>query len=286
VKNAIVVPAALLLATAVTGWEIPQSWVTPVEPFRLIGNIHYVGTEELSAFLITTPEGHILLDAPLEENVPAIIASIDALGFRLDEIRILINSHAHFDHAGGLAAMKQRTGATLFLSPPDADLARRGGKNDFAFEDRVPYPAVAADHLLEDEVPISLGGISLTPLFTPGHTRGATSWLIDVEDDGEALRVVIISSVSAPGYKLHDNSRYPEIVDDYRFSFDRLSGLEADVFLAPHAHFFRMKEARARLGESPNPFIDGEALARHLDYWRSQFERELEKQRGAVNSEQ
>jgi metallo-beta-lactamase class B len=277
-KTRIVVLTALLLATAATGWEIPKWWVTPAEPFRLIGNIHYVGTEELAAFLITTPEGHILLDAPLEENVPAITSSIEALGFRLDDIRILINSHAHFDHAGGLAAMKELTGAELYLSPPDADLARRGGRNDFAFEDRVPYPPVEADHLLEDEVPITLGGVSLTPLFTPGHTKGATSWLIDVEEGGETLRVVIISSVSAPGYKLHDNQRYPEIVDDYHSSFDRLGNLDADVFLAPHAHFFRMKEMRARLDESPNPFIDREALALHLEHWRKQFESELEKQ--------
>ncbi|HUO85576.1 MAG TPA: subclass B3 metallo-beta-lactamase [Thermoanaerobaculia bacterium] len=257
----------------------PASWMTPVEPFRIVGNVWYVGTADLGSFLITTPEGHILLDAPMEENVSQLVGNIEKLGFDLSDIRILINSHAHFDHAGGFASIREITGAELVMSREDAALASRGGRGDFAFGDRFAYPSVQADRILNDGERISLGGTTLMAVFTPGHTRGSTSWVMDVEERGTTYRVVVANSLTAPEYRLIGNENYPAIVEDYRVSFEKLASMKADVFLAPHGSFFRLAEKLSRLGGPTNPFIDSDALRSYVDRMRESFEKELAKQR-------
>lgn len=270
---------ALTLLSAPLHAANPPSWTEAVEPFRIVGNIHYVGTAELASFLITTPSGHILLDAPMDENVAHILGAIEQLGYRPQDVRILINSHAHFDHAGGFAAMKKRTGARLLLSEADAELAARGGVRDFAFGDRFAYTPVRADAMLRDGETVSIGRTTLTAILTPGHTKGGTSWTTTVEENGRALRVVIANSMTAPTYRLVDNPDYPTIMDDFRASFERLRALEADVFLAPHASFFGLKQKMTRLGQATNPFIDPTALPTYVDRMAAAIDKQWAEQR-------
>ncbi|MGK2857054.1 MAG: subclass B3 metallo-beta-lactamase [Thermoanaerobaculia bacterium] len=274
-----------LLATPAAAMDIPSSWTAPVEPFRVVGNIYYVGTAELSSWLIVTPDGYILLDAPLEENVPLILGNIEKLGFDPKKIRILLNSHAHLDHAGGLAAIKAKTGARLYMSKADAELAARGGRGDFAFGDDAAYPPVTADVILQDGQGVTLGGAApvgttLVAHLTPGHTKGNTTWTTRVRDGDRELVVIFAPSLSAPGYKLVRNTAYPEIVDDYRSTFERLARVEADVFLATHGSFFDLvrKAAARRAGDEANPFVAPGEYRAFVEHWRKEFEENLARQ--------
>jgi metallo-beta-lactamase class B len=260
----------ILLLLAVILAEDPPSWTEPVEPFRIIGNVHYVGTAELASYLITTDTGHVLLDVPIEANVPHIVRSIETLGFDPDDIRIIINSHAHYDHAGGIEAMRKRTGARVLMSAPDAELAARGGRRDFAFGDRFLYTPFVADEIIHEGTTVSMGGTTLTALMTPGHTKGGTSWVTEVEEGRKIYRVVFANSMTAPTYKLVGNDQYPNIMDDFRKSFARLRALEADVFLAPHASFFNLKKKN---------FVDREALRRYADRIEAGVMRQYEEQK-------
>jgi metallo-beta-lactamase class B len=206
--------AALLFSTNVAAMEIPSSWTRAVEPVRIAGNLYYVGTADLGAYLLVGSEGAILLDAPLEENSALILRNIETLGVDARSVRLLLNSHAHFDHIGGMAAVKAATGGKLYLSAPDAELAAGGGRRDFAFGDSVPYAPLRADAIVADGETIRLGDIAMTAILTPGHTKGCTSWRTTVVEEGKPLDVVFLCSVTAPGYTLVGNEKYPEILDD------------------------------------------------------------------------
>lgn len=264
-----------LLSQAVNA-QTPESWTRPIDPFRVVGNIHYVGTEDLGSWLIATDEGLILLDAPLEENAPLLLSNIRRLGFDPEELRIVIASHAHSDHIGAMAAVKKATGARLLLAAPDAELAARGGRADFAFGDTLTYPPVEADGFVRDGGTVKLGSTELVALLTPGHTRGCTTWRMTVRENDQPLDVVFLCSVTAPGYKLVGNPSYPRIFADYQKTFAKLRRLDPDVFLANHAGFYDLAGKRARLSDKgPNPFVARGELARYLDKaWAS-----LEKQR-------
>lgn len=270
------------LATApAAALEIPADWTRPVEPFNVAGNIYYVGTAELSSWLVVTSDGYILLDAPLDENVPLLLANIEKLGFDPMKIKVLLNSHAHLDHVGGMAAIKAKTGATLYLSKDDAALAARGGKGDFAFGDGAAFPPVVADVIVADGQKVTLGGVTMTAMITPGHTKGNTTWITRARDGRRELLVVFAPSLSAPGYDLVDNEAYPGIVADYRATFARLATLEPDVFLGTHGSFFELEAkgaARAK-GIAPNPFLAPGEYAKFVSLWRDRFEAELAKQK-------
>ncbi|MBI2212760.1 MAG: subclass B3 metallo-beta-lactamase [Acidobacteria bacterium] len=284
--------SAILFALSATAMEIPSDWTAPVEPFNVVGNIYYVGTAELSSWLIVTPEGYILLDAPLEENVALILSNVEKLGFDPMKIKVLLNSHAHLDHAGGLAAIKAKTGARLYMSKADAELAARGGKDDFAFGDSATYPPVVADVILQDGQGVTLGGsapggTTLVAYLTPGHTKGNTTWTTRVRDGDRELFVIFAPSISAPGYTLVGNAEYPEIVDDYRATFKRLGNIAdpasptPDVVLSTHGSFFDLekKAAARRAGEAENPFVSPGALGEFVETWRTHFEESLAQQR-------
>lgn len=243
----------------------PPDWTRAIAPARIVGNIHYVGTAELGAYLIAGDEGLVLLDVPLAENAPMILENVRTLGFKPSDIRILLNSHAHFDHAGGIAEVKKATGAKVYLSAADAPLAARGGRDDFAFGDRVPYPPFIADAIVKDGETVRLGNVAMTAVLTPGHTKGCTTWKTTVVENGEALEVVFLCSVTARGYRLVRNAKYPTIFDDYRATFARLADVDADVFLANHGSFFGLtsKLADAEDGKR-NPFIDRDAFHAYL----------------------
>ena len=248
-------------------------WNQPVKPFRIIGNIYYVGASEVSSFLITTPKGHILLDSGFAETVPLIADGIKQLGFKIEDVKILINSHAHYDHAGGLAQLKRLTGAQLMLSAADAALVANGGKGDFQWGDTLRYEPARADRILQDNDRVELGGVTMIARLTPGHTKGCTTWLMKATEDGRTSDIVFVGSTTAPGYKLIDNPAYPNIASDYEYTFRLLRSLPCDVFLGPHGSFFSLKEKAERLarGEKPNPFIEGKSYRDFLDRTEKEF---------------
>ena len=259
------------------------SWNAPFRPFRIIGNIYYVGPSGISSFLITTPAGHILLDTGFEMTVPRIRDGIKQLGFRLEDIKIVLNSHAHLDHAGGDALMKRLTGAQIAMSEADAAMLAAGGTNDFTPYSRemISYPPAKADRLLHDGDLVTLGGTTLTCHLTPGHTKGCTTWTMDVTNDGKVYHVVFFGSTSIlPHVPLTHNALYPGMVDDFTATYRKLNALPCDVFLAPHASFFGLEEKAARLtrGEKPNPFIDPAEFHRFLEGAEAKFRHQLKEE--------
>lgn len=258
--------------------EESRKWNQPVKPFKIIGNVYYVGAAEVSSYLITTSQGHILLDSGFAETVPQIKQNVAQLGFRFEDVKILITSHAHADHVGGVALLKQMTRAQLVVSIADAEMLKRGGKNDPNFGDRFLFQAVIADRKLADGGTVQLGDVTMTARLTPGHTKGCTTWTMKVSEGGKQYDVVIIGSTSVPGYKLIGNAGYPNIVEDYESSFRLLKTLPADVFLAPHGSFFGLLEKIKHLGEPQNPFIDKQALPRYVERSEKAFREELKRQ--------
>jgi metallo-beta-lactamase class B len=231
----------LALATTALGQSDPvsRSWNQPVEPFRIVGNVYYVGASEITSYLIATPKGHIVIDGGFPETAPMILANIRKLGFAPRDVKILLNSHAHVDHAGGLAELQRVTGATLYASRGDIPQLGRGGLDDPQFGNRFPFPPVHADRILTDGQRISLGGTTLVAHLTPGHTLGCTTWTTRAGGKD----VVFIGSPTAPSeYRLTNNPRYPHAIADYRQQFATLKSLGCDVFLASHGNFFGLAD--------------------------------------------
>ena len=252
----------------------------PLKPFRIIGNIYYVGASDVTSFLIVTPKGHILLDSGFVETVPQIQQNVAELGFRLSDIKILINSHAHYDHAGGLAALKKLTGAKLLATKADAELLARGGTKDFHFGDRLSYSPVRVDQILNDGEKVELGGITLVAHLTPGHTKGCTTWTMKVSEGRKQHNAVFVGSVTVPGYNLINNDLYSTIVKDYQRSFSVLKGLPSDLFFASHGAFFALRKKSRLLaeGKKPNPFIDAAGYREFVSQSEKSFSDELKRQ--------
>jgi metallo-beta-lactamase class B len=279
----IFVVAASALAQSSPEW---RAWNEPVKPLRVIGNVYYVGAKEVSSFLITTPAGHVLLDGGFAETAPLIAENLRQLGFRLEDVKLLIGSHAHSDHAGGLAELKRLTGAKLLATEADAAMLEKGGKDDFAWGDQFTFPAVKADRLLKDGERVTLGGVTLTAHLTPGHTRGCTTWTMKVEEGGKLYDVVFVGSASVPGYKFVGNDKYPQIADDYARTFRVLKSLPCDVFLGPHGSFFKLTE-KARLaaqGTRRNPFIDLQGYRDYVARAERAYLEQLSKERRGEKS--
>ena len=244
-------------------------WNRPEEPFRIIGNVHYVGAAGVSAFLFSTPEGLILLDGGLPETAPLIATNVEKLGFRMADVKYLLNSHAHFDHSGGLAELKRRSGATMVASAADAPALEAGASNS---------PPVDVGRVIEDGGTVSLGGTTLTANITPGHTRGCTSWSTTAREADRSYRVMFNCSVSIVD-RLVGNTSYPGIVTDYQRTFDRFRRSEADVFLSSHPSAFGMAEKRAKMkAGAANPFVDPAEMKRFMEKAEQVFRAELKKQ--------
>lgn len=275
---ALIICPGLASAQADETW---RSWNQPVNPFRIIGNIYYVGASDITSFLITTPEGHILLDSGFAETVPLIEASVKKLGFNMRDIKILINSHAHNDHAGGMALLKEMTGAKLCMSEADSLLISNGGKGDSQWGDSLAYSPATVDRRLRDKEKVELGGITMIARLTPGHTKGSTTWTMRVEEGGKRYDVVFAGSTTAPGYRLVNNPNYPNIAEDYAYTFRLLKSLPCDVFLAPHGSFFSLGEKMRRIvaGEKSNPFIDPAGYQRFIKRTEIAFLGQLRKER-------
>jgi metallo-beta-lactamase class B len=237
--------SAALLAQTAAGLRGNPAWTNAFPPVRLIGNVYWVGTYDLSTYLITSPEGHIVINTGLAQTVPQITANVEMLGFRVSDIRVLTATHAHFDHVAGLAELKRITGAQMVMSEQDAELLESGGKTDFRWggDPAAAFAPVTVDRRLKDGETIALGGAVLTAHHHPGHTKGATSFTLDVREDGRTYRVGIINLGSInPGVRVSGMPAYPTIRDDYARTFREQKALVLDVFLASHAGQFRLHQ--------------------------------------------
>jgi metallo-beta-lactamase class B len=254
----------------------------PVEPFKIIGNIYYVGASDVTSYLITTPKGHILIDSGFAETVPQIKANVAKLGFKLEDVKILLINHAHYDHCGGLAELKKLTGARLLASPPDAIVLEDGGASDFRFggDQAFSFTPVKVDEILKDGQEIKLGDAVLKTYFTFGHTKGATSWTTDVAENGTKYKVAFISSVTTLDYSFVDNPKYPTIAEDFTKTYQTLEKIKADVFLSSHGGFFDLTEKaqKLRAGAKTNPFIDPQGYQSFVAQVTRQFEDKLKAQ--------
>jgi metallo-beta-lactamase class B len=259
----------------------PPDWSEPFPSHRIIDNVYYVGSQGLASYLITTPAGHILINSDLKTSVPLIRESIEKLGFRLNDVKILLISHAHFDHDGGSAEVKKLTGAKYMVMDGDVGVVETGGKSDFQYGDDATllYPAAKVDRVLHDGDEVKLGDATLTAHKTAGHTRGCTTWSLKVREAGKTYDVVIVGSPNVnPGYKLVDNARYPEIADDYARGFRVLKSLPCDVFLGAHGSYYEMEEKYAKLNAGANPYIDSEGYKNYVADREQAFFSELQKQ--------
>ena len=277
-----VIALGLAVFASAASAGIPASWTRPVEPFRVVGDVYYVGTEGLAAYLITSPSGHVLLDSTLAQNVPQVERNIEKLGFRLRDVKLLIENHAHYDHVGGLAQLKADTGAPLWASAGDRwalENGRQFGDTDYGL---ITFPAVKVDRVVKDGETVRAGGVELTAWVTAGHTRGSTTWSLPVEEAGRRLKVVFLCSVAVAGNKLAGNKAYPGIVADYRRTFVRLKTMKADVVLTghPEAADVLAREARRRAGDA-QAFVDPGELPRLVTAADAAFETELAKETAA-----
>jgi metallo-beta-lactamase class B len=285
--------SATLIVVLGTLWRsaIKRNRSVPDEPLRIAGNLYYVGATGVTAFLLTGPEGHVLIDGGYPETAPLIIASTAKLGFDIADVKVLLNSHAHSDHAGGLRALQEASGAELWVSEGDADVmaAGRHARDPALGPLRVlgvlglgRFPAPRIDHRFEDGATIRLGPIELTAHVTAGHTRGCTSWSFPVRDgDRELLAVSICSLTLFPFVSLVEPEAYPEIRSDFERSFSTLRSLPADIFLGSHGSFFSMKQKLLKRADAENPadpFIDREGYLSFIDRAEARFREVLADQ--------
>lgn len=263
-----------------------REWNKPVPPFRIVGNLYYVGAIEIASYLITTPQGHFLLDGGFVETAPQIERNIAQLGFKLSDVKYLLNSHAHCDHAGGLAELKQKSGAKFVATAPDADLLKRGGHGDFRFGDTMTFPPVDVDQVIGDGESIHLGDQKLTAYLTPGHTRGNTTWTARIKEGAKEYDVVFAGSPSTLDYRLVGKESYPGIAADFEKMFAVLKKLPCDIFLSDHGWFFSFEQKRERLarGETPNPFIDPDGYKGFVSDKEKEFRQKLESQKRDADS--
>lgn len=274
-------------AAAATAAPSNADWTAPFPPFRIVGNLYYVGSKGLANYLIVTPQGNILINSDTEKNVPMIKASIEKLGFKFNDTKILLISHAHWDHDAGSSLIKKETGAQYMVMDADVPVVESGGKADFNYgsDPTTLYPPTKVDRVLHDGDEVTLGGSVLVAHLTPGHTKGCTTWTMKVSDGGKTYNVVIVGSPNVnPGYKLVNNKAYPEIAQDYERMWRVLKSLPCDIFLGAHGEYFGMeaKYARVKPGAA-NPFIDPDGYKQYIAQKEADFYGELKKQEGSAH---
>jgi metallo-beta-lactamase class B len=278
-----------ILALAVAGSAFAQGspdWTEPFPPFRIAGNLYYVGSKGLANYLVTTQQGNILINSDLEANVPMIQASIEKLGFKFKDTKILLISHAHSDHDAGSAMIKEMTGATYMVMDADVPVVESGGKADFQYGN-IPsflYRPTKVDRALHDGDEVRLGGSVLVAHLTPGHTRGCTTWTMRVKEGGRSYDVVIVGSPNVnPGYKLVDNAAYPQIAEDYERTWRVLKSLPCDIFLGAHGNYFGLEAKYSLMTEgSAHPFVDPDGYKNFVAQKEQEFRTELAKQKSAA----
>ena len=273
------------LALTASALGQPPAWTQPFPPYRVIGNVYYVGSKDLASFLITTPQGNILINSNLESSPQQIEKSIEQLGSKFSDVKILLISHAHYDHAAGSARIVQMTHAKYMVMDGDVSVIESGGTTDFNYAKSADmyFPPAKIDRVLHDGDEVRLGGVVLVAHKTPGHTKGCTTWTMTVVDKGKSYLVVIVGSPNVnPGYKLVNNQTYPQIAQDYDQTFRVLKALPCDVFLGAHGDYYDMQEKYARLKNGgENPFIDPSGYKAYVADREQAFLDELHKQENA-----
>lgn len=261
-------------------------WTEPFPPFQIAGNLYYVGSKGLANYLITTPQGHILINSDLEANAPMIRESIEKLGFKFSDVKVLLISHAHWDHDAGSAKIKELTGAKYMVMDGDVTVVESGGQADFHYgnDPATRYPSAKVDRILHDGDEVKLGDVVLVAHLTPGHTKGCTTWTMKVSDGGRSYDVVIVGSPNVnDGYKLVNNAKYPQIAADYERMFRVLKSLPCDIFLGAHGSYFDMEGKYARHKERGTAvFVDPDGYKRFVTSKEQEFRIELKKQLGAA----
>jgi metallo-beta-lactamase class B len=260
-------------------------WNKPTDPFRIVGNIHYVGTYGLASYLVTTPDGHLLIDTGLPEANAQIKANIAKLGFKVADIKYLLNTHAHLDHTGGLAELKQETGAQLVAGERDRPLLEGGYYPGQESVKELRFPPVKVDRPVKDGDTVRLGGVTLTAHATPGHSPGCTSWSLNVKDGDTVRSALVFCSGTVALNRLVGAPTHPGIVEDYRKTFAWARAYRTDVFLAPHPEMFGMHEKREKIAAgAPNPFVAPAAFGEYVARLEQTFEEALAKQTAEVKS--
>ncbi|WP_065756691.1 subclass B3 metallo-beta-lactamase [Bradyrhizobium paxllaeri] len=289
-KIAVALVALLSLAGTVQAQTVKDlletlraKWNTPTEPFKMIGNVYYVGTNGLASYLITSPQGHILVDMVMPEATSQIKANIEKLGFKLTDIKYLVNTHAHIDHTGGLAEMKQASGAQMVAGEADKPLLEGGYYPGAQEDEALKFPPVKVDRTVREGDKVTVGDVTLTARETPGHSPGCTSWEFSVKDGDATRSVLIFCSGTVALNRLVPNPTYSGIVADYRKTFARARDMKVDVLLAPHPEMYKMAEKRAKLSEGgPNPFVNPGEFNEYAATLEKTFEDALAKQTAAA----
>jgi metallo-beta-lactamase class B len=276
-----------LFIAAILSLDAAQNpaWRRPFPPFRIAGNLYYVGSEDLAAYLIVTPKGLILINSNLESSPALIRKSVEALGFHFNDIKILLISHAHYDHCAGSAQIIRLTGAKYFVMDADVPVVETGGRADFHYgaDAGAHFPAAHVDRILHDGDTVRLGSAVLTAHLTAGHTRGTTTWTMEENEGGRLLHVVIVGSPNVnPGYKLVHNTTYPRIAADYAHGFAVLKALPCDIFLGAHGGYFNLTEKYARWKQGDhNAFIDPDGYKAYIADRERAFQAKLARQSSA-----
>lgn len=273
-----------LLALASSGLaQNPPEWTRAFPPFRIIGNVYWVGSYDLATYLITTPQGNILINTGVGDTAKQIKASVEQLGFKITDTKILTATHGHFDHVAGMAELKRMTGARVLISEPDKELLETGGKADFRFGDTpgARFDPVRVDGTFKDSDTISLGGTTLTAHLHPGHTKGATSFTLNVVEGQKTYRVVIANMGSInPGVTVSGMPKYPGIADDYARTFKAQKDMAIDIWLASHASQFKLHE-KYKPGDVFNPdrFVDPQGFKAEVERLEQIYREQLARER-------
>ncbi len=259
-----------------------NDWDEPFPPHKLADNLYYVGSKGLSTYLVTSSKGHILINSSFERTVPLIRASVEKLGFKMSDVKIILSSHAHDDHVAGHALLRELTGAAVYVMEGDAEVVRSGGKGQYKYT--ATWRPCKVDKVLKDGDEVTLGEARLRAHLTPGHTRGNTTWSMQVTDQGKPLSAVIVGSPNVnPGFELVNNKEYPAMAADYARTFRVLKALQCDLFLGAHGQYYGMAEKFKRLKPgAANPFIDPggyrEYITEREQYYLYTLEQQKKKQ--------
>ncbi len=289
VLGTVALAAAVFVSAPTAAQQAPGTGTDnqPIPPFRIADDLYYVGASDIAAYLIVARGGLIIIDGGYEKTAPMILQNIRTLGFEPGQVKVLLNTHAHLDHAGGLAMLKRETKAQLWAMGPDAELLQRGGKGDFGLGDRAPYEPVRVDRVLKDGDTVTVGNYALTAHLTAGHTRGCTTWTFTAPDTRGGKRVarqvlLLCSNSVLPMYRLAGQESYPGIAADYEKSYAFWKSAPCEIFLGSHGQFFNMNAKRPKLTLDTNPFVDPEGCRAYFERGYAAFKDTLAKQQAAA----
>lgn len=256
----------------------PREWNKPYKPFRIAGNLYYVGTYDLACYLITTNKGHVLINTGLAASANQIKRNVETLGFRLRDIKVLLTTQAHYDHLGAMAAIKKQTGAQLMVNEKDAAVVRDGGRSDYAFGDTVSsFVPIEADRMLKDKDTIAIGDTKLVMLHHPGHTKGSCSYLFTVKDNRRSYKVLIANMPTiVTNRSFKELSAYPDIAGDYGYTISEMKKLSFDIWLASHAGQFSLHE-KHKPGDTydPSVFFDKKGYNASMEELEKEYQEKI-----------